>query len=511
MAGADGDTLQRFATPSIALGAACLVLHLIVNNRYDVFRDELYFMVCGEHPALGYVDQPPLIPLIAGASHALFGVALLPLRLVPAVAMSATVALSAELTRILGGGRFAQWLCGLAVLFGPVFLTEGLLLATDALQPLTWLACTWCLVRLAQTGNERWWLWFGLAVGISLISKYLILLYIAGLAVGILATPFRRSLASPQVYIGAAIALIFVAPSLYWQWDHGWPFLEILEVGATSKNPVLSPRAFAIQQILFVGPLSAPVWLAGLWRLSVRPPLPHLRALPVAYATMIAIIYPLHGKAYYLTPFYPALLAAGALTIESWLTRPAFRWAAAGVLALAGATTAPLAVPILPPGDYAGYAHALGIPPQATTMERGSGSPLPQYLADMFGWREMAEKVSAAYNALPPEERAKAVFFGHNYGEAAAIDIYGPALHGPPAISAHNNFYLWGPLGYDGSVMIVAGGDPAQHAASYDNVEVVGKLDNPYAMGYETNMPIYVLRGPRKPLGEVWPALKHYD
>ena len=324
LADPDRSTPRSIASPSIVLGAACLVLHLIFNNRYDVFRDELYFIVCGQHPALGYVDQPPLIPLIAGASHALFGVALLPLRLVPALAMSATVALSAELTRILGGGRFAQWLCGLAVLFSPVFLAEGLLLVTDALQPLTWLICTWCLVRLAQTHDERWWLWFGLAVGISLTSKYLIFLYLAGLAVGILATPFRSSLAKPQVYIGAAIALIFLAPSLYWQWDHGWPFLEILEVGATGKNLARSPLAFLVQQILFIGPISAPIWIAGLWRLSARPSLPHLRALPIAYATMIAIAYPLHGKAYYFTSFYPALLAAGALAIEGWLKSPGF-------------------------------------------------------------------------------------------------------------------------------------------------------------------------------------------
>jgi hypothetical protein len=511
MAGAENNRLRSAARPSIVLGAACLVLHLIFNNRYDVFRDELYFIVCGEHPALGYVDQPPLIPLIAGASHALFGVALLPLRLVPALAMSATVALSAELTGMLGGGRFAQWLCGLAVLLSPVFLAEGLLLATDALQPLTWLACTWSLVRLAQTRDERWWLWFGLAAGISLTSKYLIFLYLAGLAVGILATPFRRSLAKPQIYVGAAIALIFLAPSLYWQWDHGWPFLEVARVGATGKNLALSPLAFAGQQVLFVGLVATPIWLAGLWRLSVRPPLPHLRVFPIAYATMIVIVYALHGKAYYLTPFYPALLAAGALAIEGWLTRPALRWAAAGVLALTGAILTPLSVPILPPGDYAGYAHALGIRSGTTAMERGAGSPLPQYFADMFGWREMAEKVSAAYNALPPDERAKAVFFGRNYGEAAAIDVYGPALHGPPAISGHNNYYLWGPQGHDGSVVIVAGGDPARYAANYQSVEKVAELDNPYAMGYETNIPIYVLRGPRRPLADAWPALKHYD
>src|SRR5580698_3997961 len=191
------------ASPAVLLGLATLVLHLIVNNRYDVFSDELYFIVCGQHPALGYVDQPALIPLIAAASYKLFGTALLPLRLVPALAMSATVALTAELARILGGGRFAQWLSGLAVLFGSVFLVYGLMLTTDMLQPLTWLGCSWCLVRLAQSKDERWWLAFGVIAGISLTSKYLILFYLAGLAVGVLATPLRRSLLRPWVYVGA--------------------------------------------------------------------------------------------------------------------------------------------------------------------------------------------------------------------------------------------------------------------------------------------------------------------
>lgn len=511
MAGAENKALRRLASPSIVLGTACLLLHLIVNTRYGVFRDELYFIVCGEHPALGYVDQPPLIPLIAGASHALFGTALTPLRLIPAFAMSATVALAAEFAGILGGGRFAQWLSGLAVLVGPVFLVDGLLLSTDALQPLTWLACGWCLTRIAQTGDERWWLGFGLAAGIALISKFLIFFYLAGLAVGVLATPFRRSLSKPWLYIGALITLIFLAPSLYWQAENGWPFLELGKAAVEGKNLVLSPLGFLGQQALFVGPASAPIWLAGLWRLAVRPPLPHLRVFPIAFVTTGVLVYALHGKAYYLTPVYPVLLVGGALAIESWLVRPAYRWVAAGAIAVAGAIGAPLALPILPPEDYRAYARSLGMSPGAAAMEKGVPSALPQQLADMFGWREMAEKVSAAYNALPPDERAKAVFFGRNYGEAAAIDVYGPALRGPPAISGHNNYYLWGPRGFDGSVTIVVGGDPVQYARFFRSVERVGELDSPYAMRSETLIPVYVLRDPRVPLATAWPTLKHYD
>jgi len=503
--------LRSFARPSILLAAVTLLVHLILNNRYGVFSDELYFIVCGQHPALGYVDQPPLAPLIAGASHALFGTALLPLRLVPALAMSATVGLTAELAERLGGGRFAQWLSGLAVLFGGIFLVDGMLMTTDMLQPLTWLGCGYCLVRLAQTRNERWWLGFGLVVGVSLTSKFLILFYLAGLAVGVLATPLRRSLLSPWLYAGAAIALLFAAPSLYWQGVHGWPFLELGKAGAEHKNLVLSPLGFLGQQVLFVGPAAAPIWLIGLWRFSAKPQAPELRVFPIAYAVMVVLFYALHGKAYYLAPVYPVLLVGGALALEGWLRRPLVRGAAIGFVAGVGALLAPLAMPVLPPNLYGAYAHALGLSSSSTATEKGAQGALPLHLAGMFGWREMAASVSAVYNALPPADRAKAVFFGRDYGEAAAIDVYGPAFHGPDAISGHNNYFLWGPKGHDGSVVITLGRDAGAWTQVYRSVQAAGRIDNPYAEPFETNVTIFVLRGPLHPAAAMWPSLKHYE
>src|SRR5271169_5698838 len=143
--------------PWLVLGLASIALHLILNGGYGIFRDELYFIVCGDRPAWGYVDQPPLIPLLAAWSHAVFGNFLVGFRLIPALAMTATVALTAEFARVAGGGRFAQWLAGLCVLCCGQFLAIGLLFTTDTFQPLAWLACGWILVRLEQTGDGRWW------------------------------------------------------------------------------------------------------------------------------------------------------------------------------------------------------------------------------------------------------------------------------------------------------------------------------------------------------------------
>ncbi len=218
-----------------------------------------------------------------------------------------------------------------------------------------------------------------------------------------------------------------------------------------------------------------------------------------------------NGKAYYVTPIYPALFAAGAVAWEAWLKRPTARGIAVAVVVIPGLFTVPIALPILSPDALVAYMQAGGFSPKATQTESMKLSALPQYFADMFGWREMAAAVSAVYRDLPPEERAQAVFFAPNYGEAAALDIYGPALGGPPVISVHNSYFLWGPRGASGDVVITLGRDAAGFERDYGDVRAVGRIDSTYAMPYETGLTIWILRQPRAPVAEIWSALKHYD
>ncbi|HWC63797.1 MAG TPA: glycosyltransferase family 39 protein, partial [Rhizomicrobium sp.] len=210
--------------PSLWLALLTLAVHLIANGHYGFFRDELYFIVCGQRPDWGYVDQPPLVPLIAAASYRLSGGLLLGFRLPAALAMAVTAALTAEFTRDLGGGRFAQWLAGICFLGAGYFLAAGTFITTDMLQPLTWLLVSWFFVRLIETRDERWWIGIGLVAAISFWSKYLIVFYLAALAAGVVVTPLRRSLARPWLYVGAVLALLIVLPNIVWQWVHGWPF-----------------------------------------------------------------------------------------------------------------------------------------------------------------------------------------------------------------------------------------------------------------------------------------------
>lgn len=299
IAGNDGLPSRRsidWARPSAVLGLVTFGAHLVANGNYDFFRDELYFIVCGQHPAWGYVDQPPLVPLLAAGSYALSAGSLLVFRLLPALAFSATVALTAEFVRLIGGERFAQWLAGLCALLAPVFLIEGVLFSTDTFQALTWLGLAWVLVRLEQTGNERLWLVFGLVTGFSLQTKYAIAFFLVALAIGLLATPQRRSLLRPWVYLGALVAALMVLPNVLWQHAHGWPFLELGRAAVNGKNVVLSPFDYFAQQFLQAGPLAMVVVLCGLWAGLVRPKLKTARAVSIAWLVLFVIFDSQHGK-----------------------------------------------------------------------------------------------------------------------------------------------------------------------------------------------------------------------
>jgi dolichyl-phosphate-mannose-protein mannosyltransferase len=509
----DGAVTNKFQAilrrPSLWLGLTSLLLHALANGRYGIFRDELYFIVCGDRLDWGYVDQPAVIPLLASWSHSIFGEFVAGFRLLPALVMTMTVALTGEFAHIVGGGRFAQWMAGLCVLLGPIFLFQGVVFTTDLFQALTWLGLGWALVRLEQTGNERWWLVFGAIAGFSLNTKYLIAFYLVALALGVLATRQRKSLSRPWVYLGALLAGALVAPNFLWQGAHGWPFLELGKAASGGKNIEMTPLAFFLQQALITGPIAAVVWLCGLWATLVRPKLAVSRAFPIAWLILLFVFDASHGKAYYLSAIYPTLFAFGAVRIEAWISNGMARTAALAGVAALGLLAAPFTLPILPIDIFIRYQKASGLAP--STGEHQILGVLPQYYADMFGWPEMAQQVAAVFWSLPPQDRAHAVFFGNNYGEAAAIDIFGRRLGLPPAISGHNNYYLWGPRQSDGSVIIIIGGSTEHYAELFNSFDIAGRITSPLAMPYETDKPIYVLRGIKTPLGELWPTVKHYQ
>jgi hypothetical protein len=493
--------------PALILSAICLLIHAAANQHYGFFRDELYFIVCGRHPDWGYVDQPPLVPLIAGFADWAAPGSLLALRALPALMEALVIAATVALTRYLGGRTFAQWLAGLCLLLAPIHLLFGVLLFTELFMPLAWLGCAFLLIRMLRTGDARGWAPFGVIVGLALWSKYMILFDVVALAAALPFSPLRRTLATPWPYIGAAIALAIIAPNLVWQWRHGLPFLELGAAAATGRGVTLSLPAYLLSQITLQNPGAAVVWIAGLAAVAFATGWRLYRLFALQWIALIAIEMALHGKDYYASSLYPPLFAFGAAAIEAAVTASWARGALAALVLAVGLTVMPLVLPIFPVDRLVAYQQALGYRP-APSEER-SLAELPQYFGDMFGWREMAKAVSDAYWALPADERAKAVFKGRNYGEAAAIDVFGDRL--PQAISGHNNYYLWGFGDHDGSVLIATADDTKEADQICTSVETVGIIGSPHAMPDETGLLLIVCRGLKIPLIELWPHFKNYS
>lgn len=499
----------------LALGK--LVLHLATTGRfgYGYFVDEVYYLAIADHLAWGYVDMPPLFPALVALVKATLGSSLFAIRLMPALAGAGLVLLTGLFARRFiggGGGVWAQAMAALAVITAPIFLAMHDLLTMNALEPLIWTGCAWLLVRLLDGEDPRLWLAFGALAGLGLNTKHSMAFFGVGIVIGLLATPARHIFRERWIWLGGLVALALVLPNLIWMISHGFPHLEMLaNIAENGRNVSLNPIEFMAQQILMFNPLAFPLWLAGLaWLLFGREGRRY-RPLGIAYLAVIALMLVLDGRVYYPAPVYPMLFAAGGAACERFLAvgrRRLLRPAWTAVLLISGALLAPAFVPILPPETFIRYAQATGI--QQPRIETHRMGPLPQLFADRFGWREMAEVVAGIYHRLPPHERAKAAIFGQNYGQAGAIDLYGPQLGLPKAISGHLAYHDWGPRSYTGEVMIVMDDDRETLEQIFESVEWAGRVEHRYSMPYQ-HFDVFVCRRPRMTLAEIWPRLRQLD
>jgi hypothetical protein len=486
--------------PIVWLTSGLLALiYLALANRYDTFRNELYFIACGRHPAFGYADLPPLVPLIAAATQ-LFGDHTWLLRIPAIAAAVATVPLSAAFALELGGNRTAAWMAGLATAIPPMLVALASTLGTSSFEPLMWTLCAYLLARAVMRDDRNAALWAGVVAGISLEARYGISTWMIGLAVGIVLTPVRRILAWRELWYGAIIGALIAAPSFMWQTVNGWPFLQSIHYATQYRNFTGRPLGFMIRQILAMNFALAPLWIAGIIAPFVSPRLRDARFLAIAFIATTAIIIGSHGKDYYLAPAYPTMFAAGAVVcagINRWRRRA---WIAAMIVL--SIPIAPIVLPILDPPALANYLNHSHLRPRPVERE-GIGAPLTQVFSDEMGWRQMEKQVATVYRSLPPEDRARAAILAWNYGEASALDVYGRDDGLPAPICGQLQYYLWGTRGHDGSVIIQVNGDPNLMARACEKSEVVGQFGSPYVMPYE-NGPIILCHGLRQPLDQVW-------
>jgi len=514
---ADRRLNRLMSGPAIVLyiAAVKLALHLATVNRYGIFRDEMYYWAGSLRMDWGYVDHPPLTVWLAWIARHLFGNSSLGVRLFSALAGAALVWLTGKLTRELGGGRFAQALAALAVVVVPVYLVSHHWLTDNAWEPLIWMGCVWFIVRIINSGDERNWIGFGVLAGIGFENKYSIAFLLFGLLVGMVLTPHRHFLKSRYLWIGALACAVIALPNFLWQVANHFPFLELMyRVRMSNRDIVRGPVAFIADQATILNPALFPLWVGGvIWLFAGKGrEQGRYRMLAWTFLVVLTTFIVLKAKNYYVAPIYPMLFAAGAIGFERMTHgRRIGDWArfiyAALVIAV-GALLLPFSVPILSPEHYLRYQKTLGIQPPAFENQRNG--PLPQWYADEFGWPEMVEKVARVYNNLPPEERARTAIFSNGWGEAAAVDFYGPRFGLPLAISKHNSYWIWGPRDYDGSTMIILRSGGRDEPSLFESVESVGRVEHPYARRDEY-FDILLCRGLKKNLKDIWPGVKEFD
>lgn len=493
----------------LLFAVAALLIHLAGNPHYGFFRDELYFIMCGFRPAWGYVDQPPIAPLLAAGSQIL-GHALFLLRAVPALFAAGSIYITCLIAIEFGGGVFAQGLAAVAALFCPVLMNFGMKLSTDMVGLVLWPLTTLWIMRAISGRHPHYWILAGLAIGLAFQAKYSIVFFALGLLAGLLLTPQRRALLNGRCVGGVLIAALVALPNVLWQLHFDFPVLELLKNGQAGKNVILSPSGFMVAQLLITNPILSLIWLSGLIFLARTP---SYRFLAMAFLVLMAEMIGLHGKHYYPANVYPVLMAAGAVAIEAWTAqmRAARPWIVAAA-SLAGLIMMPYAMPVLPASAFLAYNRVVGpiLHLEGTKTETHGDGPLPQDWADMHGWPELAATVADVYRSLSAVEQANAVIVASNYGQAAAIEFFGADEGLPPVISGHNQYYLWGTRGKTGDVMIDVNGNCGKEIGLFQSSVVAATFTHPYVMPYESHVPIMVCRGINKPLADIWEGIRYY-
>jgi hypothetical protein len=496
-----GHRLPRIASRLLlGLALARLLLHLLLAGRYGFDRDELATLDDAGRLAWGYVAYPPLTPFLAHASTQLFGDSLFAFRLPSALAQALATLLAGLIARELGGRRAAQAIAAIAVCCAPFSMVSGTMMQYSSLDYLWWILAAWMLLKVANGNDPRWWLALGFAIGLGMMTRYTMLACVAGIVAGVLATPLRRQLRTPWPWAGAALSLLVFAPNAWWQWRHGFVYLDFMQA-IHARDVAVGRTDFFLAAQLLVGahPLTAPLWLAGLAWLACAKDAARARALAWMYATALLLYWLADARDYYLAPAYPMLLAAGAVALERGLARlrpraaTAARFATAASLALAFTTTALFALPLAPPGS---------------TWWRIS-EPFHAEFSDRIGWPELVAQVASVYHALPAAERARTAIYASNYGEAGAIARYG-SRHGlPRAISQVNSYWALGYGDPPPATLIVLGNDAQHMRATAANCVLAGRVRIPHGVrNEESSRPdIYLCRDLRFDWARSWPRI----
>ncbi len=484
-----------------------------LSASYGYFIDEVYYLACSNRLDFGYVDHPPLSIFLLAINRLVFGDSVMATRLLPALAAAGNVFLTGLLAQSLGGSRSTIIIASLAATAMPVLMLMGSFYSMNAFEPLLVSAILFLLVRMVQREEPRYWLIVGALAGVGLGFKHTMVVYLVALVIGLLATRTRRLLWNRWLLLGVILCAVLILPNVLWQFAHGFPSLEFYRNAMMNKNVPRSPLEVVFDQLVFSNPFSAPLWLAGVGALLFAGWSRRFRFLGWTYLVLLTIMFiSQSSRPDRISAMYPILFAAGAVALTRIGSIPLRRWGL-GLMTVSLVTGAfvfaPVMTPLLPPPQLRTYLRTIGFAP---SIERGKmDEPIPQWLADRLGWKELAADVAMVVRSLPPDERANAVIVSTNYGEAGALEVYGEEFGLPPVYATHNTYHLWGPPPDSARVFIgvyVSGDDLQRFFGSVHEAAVHTCED---CTRPQRRIPIYVARAPKLSIREAWPRFKIYN
>jgi 4-amino-4-deoxy-L-arabinose transferase-like glycosyltransferase len=473
----------------LAIVGAKVALTLATDNRYGYHRDELYYAVTAHRLAFGYVDFPPVTPVMARLAQALFGSSLVGLRTPALAAGVAVVLLTAAMAKELGGTPRAQWLAALTVTVCAFFLGANGLLQTVSFDTLAWTLALYAFVRIVREGSPKWWLGLGAAIGLGMLTKFTMPTLVAGLGVGVLLAPVRRALRTPWPWAGALLAIAIASPNLAWQVAHGWPsvsFLRGQNARVRDDNPTTK---YITDQLFTLGPFVLVVCGAGALRLWRGVP---ERALVWVAGTVEVAYLVFRGKGYYPLDVFPILIAAGAVSVATWRR---WRVVAIGLVAFA-VIGLPISLPVLP----------------ETTMIRANIDTVRDDFSAELGWPTVVASIAHAYREVPARTRPRPLILTQNYSQASAVNLFGGRLGLPQAYSGHNTYWLWLPPRASIDSVVAVGFTKSQLQHWFGRLTLLGEIpDDRHVDVEERGVEIYWCTQPRLTTKQLWSAVKLFS
>lgn len=451
------------------------------NPVFELQRDEFLYYQQGQHFALGYMENPPLIGYLAMISS-WFGGSEAWVKLWPCLFGAATVVITCLITAELGGKLFAQFIAGLSIITG-AFLRMNFLFQPNMLDIFFWTLSIYFIIRYINQKEDKFLYGFVLSLAIGFWGKYSILFIAISFMLSLLLSQHRKIFLQKKLYIAALIGLAIILPNVWWQYQHNWPLIHHMKELQETQLKYMNPGGFLTDQLMmFIATII--IWIAGLvWFFKNK----KWRFLAFTYLIVIVLLILGRGKSYYAVGIYPMFFAAGAVAWERFTQKRTWiRYIITIIIIGITYVLLPMSLPIWKPERLASFYKKYGIEHK---WEDQKNHELPQDFADMLGWKELTEKTESFFNSMPDSVKSSTIIFTRHYGQAGSLKFYGNDTYFTKNVISNNgSFLLWIPDRlWMKNLILTSSGIPDKDEElfqHFEKVTVIDSVTNPYSRQY---------------------------